>query len=98
VSFEGNYHAALKRIVALELERDELARCLDGDVDCATDRVNLRVALADLHRQVSKFCEEQGEAEFYTGNAMAALGLSDNPVHLQTLADLWSARTSKGVT
>jgi hypothetical protein len=50
----------------------------------------IAVALADLLRQVNEFCEEQGEAEFYTGNAMAALGLSDNPVHLQTLADLRS--------
>jgi hypothetical protein len=51
---------------------------------------DMRNALTDLMRQVSKFCEEQGEAEFYTGNAMAALGLSDNEVHLRTLADLRS--------
>ena len=97
MSFEGNYHAPLNRIVALELERDELARCLDGEVDCAMERINLKVALTDLHRQVAKFCEEQGEAEFYTGSAIAALGRSDNPVHLQTLADMRSQSTSKGV-
>lgn len=59
----------------------------------AAELLATRAALRDLHRQVSKFCEEEGEWEFYTGNAMAALGLSDNPVHLQTLADL---RTTSG--
>jgi hypothetical protein len=57
---------------------------------------DMRNALTDLMRQVSKFCEEQGEAEFYTGNAMAALGLSDNEVHLRTLADLRSQSSDTG--
>lgn len=56
--------------------------------DCIEEIDNLKAALADLHRQVSKFCEENGEAEFYTGNALAALRLSDNPVHLRTLHEL----------
>ena len=54
----------------------------------AAELLATRAALRDLHRQVSRFCEEEGEWEFYTGNAMAALGLSDNLVHLKTLADL----------
>lgn len=45
----------------------------------------LEVALGDLLRQVNKFCEEEGEANFYTGNALAALRLSDNRVHFETL-------------
>lgn len=53
-------------------------------------------ALNDLHRQVAKFCEEEGEWEFYTGNALAALGKSDNPVHLQTLRDLAPTQDNPG--
>jgi hypothetical protein len=49
---------------------------------------SLRAALLDLYKQVKDFCERQGEADFYTGNAMAALRISANPVHLQTLRDL----------
>lgn len=34
---------------------------------------DLLAALIDLHAQVSKFCEEEGEADFYTGRADAAI-------------------------
>ncbi len=50
----------------------------------------LRVALADLLRQVTEFCETHGEADFYTGNALAALRLSSAPEHLSTLLTLRS--------
>lgn len=63
----------------------------------ASDYEGLAVALTDLLRQVNKFCEENGEAEFYTGNALAALGMSDNEVHLQTLNDLRSQANRAGV-
>lgn len=62
----------------------------------ANDYEGLAVALADLLKQVNKFCEEQGEAEFYTGSALAALGQSDNEVHIKTLNDLRS-QANRGV-
>lgn len=48
----------------------------------------LRAALEDLTAQVKRHCVLDGEAGFYTGSALAALGHSANPVHLQTLAAL----------
>ena len=63
---------------------------LDRVVAVIAERDRCKIALTDLLKQVNKFCEEQGEAEFYTGNALAALGRSDNPVHLKTLAALSS--------
>lgn len=73
-------------------ERDEAIKYRDDEFQLrdalATENAPLRNALADLLRQVESFVAEQGEADFYTGNALAALGWSDNPVHRQTLADL----------
>lgn len=56
----------------------------------------LRVALADLLRQVTEFCEAHGEANFYTGNALAALRLSSAPEHLSTLISLCSSSIKSG--
>lgn len=56
----------------------------------------LRVVLADLLRQVTEFCETHGEADFYTGNALAALRLSSAPEHLSTLLTLCSTCIKQG--
>lgn len=52
----------------------------------------LRAALEDLVTQVKDFCKEQGEASFYTGSALAALGRSDSAVHEATLQALLPQR------
>lgn len=63
----------------------------------ANDYEGLAVALADLLKQVNKFCEESGEGDFYTGCALAALGMSDNEIHVKTLNDLRSQANRSSV-
>lgn len=56
----------------------------------------LHAALDDLMNQVSRFCAEQGEWEFYTGPALAALRKSRAAVHLSDLKALVEGRMSNG--
>jgi hypothetical protein len=58
--------------------------------------MHLRAALDDLVGQVSRFCAEHGEGEFYTGPAKAALGQSKAPVHVADLRRLAEGLMANG--
>lgn len=67
--------------------------CYDGCDPHEQRATELYLALADLLRQVNSHVERYGEADFYIGNTLAALGKSNNPVHIQTLRDLHFSAT-----
>ncbi len=70
---ERNLNTANARIAELEREKAELAAQV----------VVLSDALKNLKEQVDAFCETQGEADFYTGEAVNTL--SNLPVEAQKI-------------
>jgi hypothetical protein len=63
-----------------------------------TESERLRAALSDLLKQVNDFVAEQGEADFYTGPAMAALDRSSGSMREQHERDLGKLLTDEEKT
>lgn len=83
-------HALISRAIPMNFRDEESLNDLlipgqDGAYECGRRRGTLECnakllkALVDLRQQVNDFCVQYGEADFYTGDATAAIAFATEP-------------------